>query len=140
MPLFGGFESQIQLSFDGGSTYNNLPKLSDLSPDFSADTIDVSNHDTAGWKEYLPGLKDGEVSVEYFLIDSDDAVQTALENAFLSGATIKAKIRPKVGTGLREYLGDFACTKLSQSGPTSEGYKVSGTLKQRSAITRGSQP
>ena len=139
MPLFGGFESQIQLSFDGGSTYNNLPKLSDLSPDFSADSIDVSNHDTAGWKEYLPGLKDGEVSIEYFLIDTDAVTQTALENAYLTGSTFKAKVRPKVATGLRQYLGDFCCTKLSQSGPTSEGYKVSATLKQRSAITRGAQ-
>lgn len=139
MPLFGGFESQIQLSFDGGSTYNNLPKLSDLSPSFSADEIDVSNHDTGGWKEYLPGLLDGEVSGEYFLIDTDDATQTALENAYLNKSTFKAKIRPKVGSGLREYRGDFACTKLDQSGPTSEGYKVSFTLKQRSAITRASQ-
>ena len=139
MPLFGGFESQIQLSFDGGSSYNNLPKLSDLSPDFSADVIDVSNHDTAGWKEYLAGLKDGEVSLAYYLIDTDDTVQTALENAYLTHATFKAKIRPKVGSGLREYRGDFCCTKLSQSGPTSEGYKVSATLKQRSAITRNSQ-
>ena len=139
MPLFGGFESQIQLSFDGGSTYNNLPKLSDLSPDFTADEIDVSNHDTAGWKEYLAGLLDGSVSLEYFLIDSDDAVQTALETAFLAKTTFKAKIRPKVGAGLREYRGDFVCTSLSQTGPTTEGYKVSATLKQRSAITRNTQ-
>lgn len=139
MPLFGGFESQIQLSFDGGSTYNNLPKLSDLSPDFSAAEIDVSNHDTAGWEEKLPGLLRAEVSGEYFLIDTDDPVQTALENAWLGKTTFKAKIRPKVGSGLREYRGDFACTKLSQSGPTTEGYKVSFTLSQRSAVTRNSQ-
>lgn len=139
MPLFAGHESQIQLSFDGGSTYNNLPKLSDISPDFSADKIDVSNHDTAGWHEYLPGLKDAEISGEYFLIDTDDAVQTALETAYLAGTTFKAKMRPKVGAGLREYRGDYAVTKLSQTGPTGDGYKVSFTFTQRSAITRNTQ-
>jgi predicted secreted protein len=46
---------------------------------FSADTIDVTNHQsTSGWREFISGLKDGgEVTIEGFFED-DDAGQLAL--------------------------------------------------------------
>lgn len=139
MPVFGGFEAQVQVSFDGGTVYANIPKVTDCNLDLEANEIDASNHDTAGWEEKLNGLKKWGVSGEYLMIDVADTVQDALENAFLTNQTIKIKFRPKVGSGLKQYQGDCVVGKLSHSGPTGDAYKVSLELRSRGTLTRTAQ-
>jgi len=138
--VFQGYKSQLWLSFDGGSTYTKLAKISTLSPDFSREKIDCSNHDNNGSKEYLPGLKDCDLGVEYFLIDTGDATQAAVETAYVNGTDFLVKIYPLPGSGLRQWSGPFFCSKYSNSGNVSDGYKVSATFSQRGDIAPGTQP
>jgi predicted secreted protein len=140
MPVFAGKESQIDVNFAGGvGAFNPIPKLVETNLELTADEIDASSHDSAGWKEKLAGLKDWSLSGSYRLIDVSDAVQDGLETAFLNGTDVYIRLIPKRASGLRRYDGVAVVTNLSQSGPLNDPYDVSLELSSRGALTKATQ-
>lgn len=140
MPVFGGFESQVYVSFAGPTgPWNRMPKMRDCSLEMNSDEIDASNHDTAGWKEKLNGLKEWSASGEYLLIDAGSTVQDQIEQAYLDNTTIDMLFVPKVGAGLRGYTGAAVVGTVSQKGPTSDPYTVSFELRSRGALSKVTQ-
>lgn len=69
----------------GGTAIGGLETIT--LPDQSKDDIDVTNHDSAGDREYLPGLREGGVVALTGKLLAEDAGQDALRTNFDAGAT-----------------------------------------------------
>lgn len=73
---------------------NSIAELQSISGlEIKADTIETTNLDSAGWRNYIQGLKDGgEISMSGFFNPNDTngqyALYTALSNGTVTGFTI----------------------------------------------------
>lgn len=67
---------------------NRVAELSNWSLDLGADDIDVTTFDSAGWKEFLQGLKEWSGSAEGNFNLSDTNGQRAIYNAWVSGTPL----------------------------------------------------
>jgi len=77
----------------GSATGTAVAQVTGISIGLSADTIDVTSHDsTGGWREYLGGLKDGgEVTLELNFDPvgaTHDDVTGGLLDDFASGTSV----------------------------------------------------
>lgn len=64
-----------------------VAEIKSWSLEISADNIDVTNFGSAGWKEYVQGLKEWSGSAEANWDMTDTAGQKALQDALLGGTT-----------------------------------------------------
>lgn len=73
---------------------NSIAELKSIGGlDLKADSTDVTNLDSNGWKEFIQGMKDGgEVSVSGFFNPADTNGQMALYNAFNTGGLLSYTI------------------------------------------------
>lgn len=76
------FGSKLEYS-DDGITFTAVSAATSIGfPAPEIDEIEVTNHDSAGgYREFLPGLKDGG-TVDFEGIVADDAVVAGLQTAF----------------------------------------------------------
>lgn len=52
----------LKRSVDAGTSYTTIPEVARTNaPDVRVDLQDVTTHDSGGYREYIPGLKDGDV-------------------------------------------------------------------------------
>ncbi len=80
--------------FTDGSTSQKVAEISNwsLDPD-GPDDIDVTNFDSDGWKEYLPGLTGWSGSLEGNFAPDDEEGQVALINAALNRQMVTLELR-----------------------------------------------
>ena len=91
------FGSKLEYSTSGGAytTVSNATSIGFPAPEI--DEIEVTNHDSVGgYREFLPGLKDGG-TVDFEGIVSDDSVVTGLQNAFDATVVYNWKITTRSG-------------------------------------------
>jgi len=67
---------------------NKIAELSNWSLDLGADDIDITSFDSAGWKEYLAGLKEWSGSLEGNFKPDDTNGQKAILQAWLAGTAL----------------------------------------------------
>lgn len=103
-----------------------VPECMDFDgPSESADQIDVTNHDSGGRREFIPGVRDGgEISFDMNWFG--DPAQVALRTLFTSGDTGSFTLEPPDGEVLTF---DAIVTDFSFSFPVNEQQKASVTLK-----------
>jgi predicted secreted protein len=100
-----GFNARVSVSVDGGTSYQVIGEARDATLSISQNEIEATSFDSAGWSEYIPGLKEWSVEVEALYIPTNVA-QENLFDALVNGATLKIKLLPKTGTGNTGYEGD----------------------------------
>lgn len=117
-----------------GTTFNwdtvTLDEVFNISgPSESADTLDVTSHDSAdGFKEYIAGLKDGgEVNFEANLIVGDSTGQIAMHTDFQAGSAKTLIITLPGSTAT--ITGTAICTKFEFTFPHDGPARISGTVK-----------
>lgn len=81
----------------------------------SSDPIDVSDKTQDGWKSYLPGLKDGTVSITGFPVwDSSPDVLETIRAAWAADTTIECRL--VLNAAGAYYHGNFYVTQYEISG------------------------
>lgn len=100
-----GFNARVSISADGGSSYQVIGEARDATLSISQNEIEATSFDSAGWSEYIPGLKEWSVDIEALYIPTNVA-QENLFDALVNGTTLKIKLLPKTGTGNTCYEGD----------------------------------
>lgn len=79
-----------------GSVYigaNKVAEINSWSLDLGADDIDITSFDSAGWKEFLAGLKEWSGSFEGNFVPTDTNGQVALINAWINGESVSLELR-----------------------------------------------
>ncbi|MBW2672581.1 MAG: hypothetical protein JRD89_04080 [Deltaproteobacteria bacterium] len=80
----------------GGSVYldtNKVAEIKSWSLDLGADDIETTSFDSAGWKEYLAGLKEWSGSFEGNFEPTDTTGQVALINAWVNGTSVTLDLK-----------------------------------------------
>lgn len=109
-----GRDETLAVSTDG-SSYTDVGGLVDVSYSGSADTIDVTDNDSAGWKEHLDGEKSVSISITANWDEADTGLGMIL-TAFSGGSTLYVRHRPRGdGSGYKEFIGSGTITSFEES-------------------------
>lgn len=100
-----GFNARVSISTDGGTTYVIVGESRDATLNISQNEIEATSFDSAGWSEYIPGLKEWTVDIEALYIPIN-AGQANLFDTLVEGEKIHIKLLPKTGTGNTGYQGE----------------------------------
>lgn len=130
----------IQISEDGGTSYDIIGRATSASLSVSMETRDTTNKDSAGWQENLEGLKSWSLSgdglVTYSIsgdYDTPDDLFTLLSNRTL----VKVKFGSAT-SGEIDYTGDAYLVSYEQEAGVEEnvsysfGFTGTGVLNQAS--------
>tara|TARA_R100000654_G_scaffold69778_1_gene99606 strand:+ start:338 stop:775 length:438 start_codon:yes stop_codon:yes gene_type:complete len=130
----------IQISEDGGSTYDIIGRATSASLSVSMETRDTTTKDSAGWQENLEGLKNWSLSgdglVTYSIsgdFDTPDDLFTLLENRTL----VKVKFGSAT-SGEIDYTGDAFLVSYEQEAGVEENVTYSFGFTGTSTLTQAS--
>jgi hypothetical protein len=78
----------------------NSVDLSDHASSFgmedAADEVEVTGFTTSDYREFIPGLKDGNITVTFFNDHAAGSVADTLQPLYTSGGTFPLRIKPDV--------------------------------------------
>lgn len=128
----------IQISEDGGSTYDIIGRATSASLSVSMETRDTTTKDSAGWQENLEGLKNWSLSgdglVTYSIsgdFDTPDDLFTLLANRTL----VKVKFGSAT-SGEIDYTGDAYLVSYEQEAGVEENVTYSFGFTGTSTLTQ----
>ena len=139
MSEYLGNNAVIQVSDDGGSTYDTVGEVKDSNLDFSQDNHNATSNDDGLFKVEVAGHKQAVLTFTYNY-DESDAGQTTLRTAYLAGTTLMFKYRPR-GTlaGYKEALFSANPTAVPISAPTEGVMETAASYTSTGAITFSDQ-
>lgn len=120
-----GRGGEFAISSDG-VTYTKVGGVTTTSADFNVEEVDVTDYDSAGFKEIILGDKSGEVTLNLIYEEDADA-QITLANAFWNGTKMYGRLRPQTGNTKVEIKGQFYVTSWPMDIP--ENSKMAQTVK-----------
>ncbi len=115
---------------DGGGTevFTTIAEVKDISgPSFASDTVEVTNHDSSAWKEYVPTLKDGEnvtFDVNFTNHTTHQALWTDYNNQTKRNFKIVFPLSPTVTLAFAAYI-----TNIGHAAPVADVLSRSVELK-----------
>ncbi len=118
--------------FTEGASPTTVAKCRDFSMSSQGKEIDISTRAGAGWKEFMQGLKEYDLSWEQLWLSSDTAY-TDLQTAFMGG-TVLAWSAVDAATSGKGFSGNMIITKLEQKEPLDGALMVSLTAKGTGAL------
>jgi predicted secreted protein len=107
----------VEVSTDGGSNFEELAGVTNVSLGFALALIDRTDADSNRWRELLPGTRSSTLSVDLNYIDPES--ETALDT-ILSQHDSGSTILVKVTLGSFEYEADFFVDSDSLSTPVND--------------------
>lgn len=137
-----GIKSQFSYTVAGGAA-TQLVSLSGWDLDVTADEIDGSDHDSAGWADILTGLAKWKGTVKAVRFEGDatqQGLEDALASALAGNITITGLFMPVKNTGNSAYSGNFSVTGYKPSDGGTKGIQtLDFTLSGRGPLTRVTQ-
>ena len=76
-----------------GDASKKVAEIANWSLDMSADDIDITSFDSAGWRERMQGIKEWSGSFEGNFAPEDTQGQAALINAWLNGQKVTLELQ-----------------------------------------------
>lgn len=122
---------KVNTGTEGAPTWTKVGGQKDATFDRGAAVIDVTDKDSAGNEEHLPGVRNWSVSFDAFLIE-DNAGFLKVETSFDAGTQLQYQI---ITPGYA-YMGKATVESLSMSGPLGDAGVASFTLKGTGAFTK----
>lgn len=99
-----------------------------------SDTIDVSNKNSNGWSDFIPGAKSWTISCDGQFL-TDDAGQEALMAAFLGNGEVSVEMK---GSGVT-YSGTAVVASLELEASYDDVFAYSVELQGKGALTEGTE-
>lgn len=112
----------MAISGRNGSVYVNNTRVVEIkkwSCDLEADSLETTNFDGNGWKEYIQGLRGWSGSFEGNYIPGGQG-QTALINAFMNGDSVTLELRLNAGTTPNRITGAAYIKSISLETPVDD--------------------
>lgn len=133
-----GYLAQLQVPVASAQT--TVVGLKEVDLEIKTETLDATDHSTAGWKSSLNGLASfsGSAKLDYV---TGDTTQAAIRTAIMSATPIAITIMPKVltGSGIDEYTGTVIITSWKTSGSNTNLQGVDVTFEGVGPLVVGAQ-
>lgn len=114
-----GFKAQIYYSRDGGTTKQKLAEIREAEFTFEGDAIDVTSHDSEGFREFIAGLAQWGITSER-LYTPDKGSQADLWGIMINKEVIDIYFRPKDMSGEDQFQGKAILINHSISSPNDD--------------------
>lgn len=131
-----GFRGKLYLKKGEAGSYAKIAELQDVTLRITADQIEASSHDTEGWKDYLPGLKEWTASASFVFV-SDDVAQEDLYDVLVGHQVVTLKLESDTNPGAVQYEGNAVVTSYEHSLPNSDIQALSVEFQGAGPLTRG---
>ncbi len=139
-----GLKSTFHYTPPGGSAAVRFKSLAGWTMKISSPKVDVSDHDSVGYTDTLPGLASVDVTVTGMYFEGD-ATQQGILTALIAaingtGGVLAGTFEPINAVGGLVYSGNFRVTDYTHSATSNnEAQKLDITLVNSGAITVGTQ-
>ena len=111
-----------------------LAESETFTPTFNQETIDLTNRDSAWWREAIAGLRDWEISGDGLYIYNDDA-KKRLEYHYTARSPATLTIILTLSDGSNTMTGEAILTNLTYPAPHADKASISFTLKGAGTLT-----
>ena len=131
MAIFNGTDLGVYI----GTTL--IAAATDVSLTLNAETIDITTKDSAAFRELLPGVRSGSISVSGLIdyVDASNKDFIDLYAAWETRAVLSLKFsKATLGTGEASFAASAFITSLEQSGGTEDTASYSATFELTGAI------
>jgi len=136
---FAGRITKLAISTDGGSTYNDLNGIVDVTFNPDRKLIPSTTHDDGEWETNIYGRMSGTVEASCRR-DENDTAQNALLDAAFAATNVNVRFRHRGdNSGDEEITGSAKVTVTPLSGPNDDMADVNFTIPLSGTITRGTQ-
>lgn len=126
----------IEMSTDGGTTYNPIAGAVEENVTFTVETIDGTVKTDAGWRTLVDdvAVKSMSLSISGKTANGNTALEEWWEGAG-AGTTLRDMrfVRPDG----RTHSGDFAMTSLEMGAPDADAATFSASFESSGAVTSG---
>lgn len=93
---------------------NVVAHLKNVSVSIDGDTLDITSFDSAGFREFIAGLRGGTIDISGDFDSADTTGQVALLTAQLAGTTLTTTQKPKIlWDGVNGITADGVISSLS---------------------------
>lgn len=133
-------DAVIAVSNDGGSTWNDVPEVTDFDPGFDVSNIDMSNIDST-WAQRIAGKKDASPSLTANQVPGDTAHENIMD-AFFNDTTLQLRFRPfGESSGDLQFTIPVLVSSLSPpSGTQGDKSEFSADFELQDSATKGTVP
>jgi len=131
MAIFNGTDLGVYI----GTTL--IAAATDVSLTLNAETIDITTKDSAAFRELLPGVRSGSISVSGLIdyVDASNKDFIDLYAAWETRAVLSLKFsKATLATGEASFAASAFITSLEQSGGTEDTASYSATFELTGAI------
>jgi len=122
---------KVNTGTEASPVWTKVGGQKDATFDRGAGTIDITDKDSQGWEENLPGLRNWSISFDAFIIE-DDAGFLEIEDSFDN----QAQKQFQIITPGHTYQGKATVESLSMSGPLGDAGVVSFNLKGTGSLAK----
>ena len=123
---------KVKVSIKDSTTGKVLAGQRGATLNRSADTIDATSKDGAGWQQNIAGLKSWSIDADGIFVESDEAYDI-LENAYLNSEEVTASIVLPSGS---QYEGLVIITDLPLEAPHDDLVTYSVSLTGSGQLTK----
>lgn len=123
--------TKLKLLSDGVA----LSNLKSITMTVNGQTVDVSDKDSAGWKEILSGQKDWSIAGECELNSASTLPASTIFAKIAAGTSVAVIFYHSV-TGEKSYSGSGYYTKFEQKGGTEDNMIISWSLAGTAVLTQ----
>lgn len=116
----------------GSPTWTKVGGQKDASITFGLGEIEITDKDSAGWEESLPGNRSVEIEFDVFLIE-DNAGYLEMKKGFWDATPKDLDLRLK--TPAKTYRGYFRLGEMAGEAPLDDAASISFSLKLTGALT-----
>lgn len=137
MVCIPGRLAKLEISDDGGTTYENYGGIVDITMNITVDELECTTHDSNGSREYIPNHDDVTLDVSGRWLDGDPGQEIALA-AIFGKTTFLFRFTMETLAGKKKYEGSAFATSANPAGPLDDTGSMDVTLRC-SSVVQGTQ-
>lgn len=138
MPDIHGRLGKLAINTGGG--YIDVAGIKTIEMKVDQSTVDVTDHDSGQWEEFIVGRKNITFSVSGNYNEDDAGQELVLATGLFAGTIVLCRFRAQTGTGFKEYFGSAIIKNVSDSSPNDAVNELSFDVQMTGTITRQNQP
>lgn len=139
MARIAGRVSRVQVSTDGGTTYNYINGILDATLNAAVAALKTTAHDDGDYETYMMGRKSLTLDLKLNW-DEGDGGQNSLLTSWTSTNTLYTyRFRMQEGTGFRQFVATGLITKYVPSGPNDSVASLDVSLQLSGVVSSAVQ-
>lgn len=112
-----------------------IGKKTDATFSWDLSLVDVKNHDSGGFEEFLAGWLGATMDCTTHWDDADAGQEDVIDN-IVAGTSVAFVFRPTATAGTHEFTGTAFVTKITHNGSNDNAHSFSWSAKPTGTITR----